>query len=53
MIKVNAEDFITTMPKSRKVIKRRSAWSTVASVLQPEMIKVLRKGYKPTPQLPN
>ena len=35
MINVDANTFNTTIPKSRKQVKRKSAWSTVASVLQP------------------
>ena len=48
MINVDANTFNTTIPKSRKQVKRKSAWSTVASVLQPQMITRLREGFKPT-----
>ena len=48
MINVDANTFNTTIPKSRKQVKRKSAWSTVASVLQPQMITRLRQGFKPT-----
>ena len=48
MINVDANTFNTTIPKSRKQVKRKSAWSTVASVLQPQMITKLRQGCKPT-----
>ena len=47
MINVNSETFNTTQPKSRKQIRRKSAWSTVASVLQPDMINRLKAGFKP------
>ena len=47
MINVNSETFNTTQPKSRKQIRRKSAWSTVASVLKPDMINRLKAGFKP------
>ena len=48
MINVDANTFNTTILKSRKQVKRKSAWSTIASVLQPQMITKLREGFKPS-----
>ena len=36
-------------PKLRKPVKRVSSWSTIATVLDPEIFKRIRAGCKPMP----
>jgi len=37
------------IPKQRKAVRRNSCWSHMASVLEPEMVKRIRTGFRPVP----
>ena len=48
-IKVGEQELYEPAPKLRKPVKRISSWSTMATVLEPEIFKRIRAGCRPMP----